>query len=449
MFATGMWLVAVGSAALAAYHVALLALGARGRGRGGGALGAPSDDLVILTPIRDEPPDVVESYLLGIEESSRRARSRAPRILLVADYSDEVLYRAVSEVVERHRERGLAVELARRERPVGGRNGAINFGMASCGCERAMLLDVDSVPMPEALEGARACDLVCVSAWRAAHGAGRSAEAIGFMVDYGSWLLYDLRSRAGLFVYPLGSGTTLTRKVMDAIGPYRTDVIQDDMWLGTQLAKRGVMPQVVGEVRVSTPSTVSSFMIQQARWAYGTTDVLLRFGGDLLRSPLPPLVRLEALFYLAQPILVAAIGLGWLLVLLSPLFPFGLGSALPQLAIFAVAMGAEGLCVGKFAKGRRLGRHAIFLSGRSSAISLLVSVWIVPYVLAALVGFRIPYRITPKGSAEIGGTPPQAVALLALSLLALALSAIRGALLPALMAFGALAASAYVLARLR
>jgi hypothetical protein len=88
-----------------------------------------------------------------------------------------------------------------------------------------------------------------------------------------------------------------------------------------------------------------------------------------------------------------------------------------------------------------------YVYGRSSAIATLLSIGIIPYVVAALIGVKIPYRVTPK--TEDSATEPTIIIILLLSATSFALSIIRRNAVSLLVSAMPLAASLYALMRLK
>lgn len=290
----------------------------------------------------------------------------------------------------------------------GGRNGAMNDGARLSRGGLVMVVDSDVIVTREVVEEASRCPDVCVAPWRSYPVYDTRAEqATRFATDFGTWIFYVLKWRLGLFIYPLGAGTAIRRRVLEAVGFWRTDVIQDDMWLGTELAYRGIRPKLMKSfVRVTTPPSLEASAVQLSRWCYGSTDVLRRFGGKILRSPLPSAAKVEALAYIAQPIqsLVAFAGLllGVAACVLEGAQSVFNPAYLTCFAVFAASSAAYGYVAKRFADswGEELFREKLpFLMGRYSAMTATLLPLLAISTLSALLGLRYRYRVTPK---EVG-----------------------------------------------
>ena len=254
---------------------------------------------------------------------------------------------------------------------------------------------------------------------------------MAFLTNYGSWLLYEKRYSANFLLYPLGAGTVIVRDLAKRIGYWPKDAIQDDLRLGTMLAKLGIEPLLLcSRIKVSVPPTLSAVRIQQSRWAFGTTDILRRFGGLILRSCIPAIKRVEAFIYITQPLMSIPSTIGFILGIVAALTEshIALFSGLYSqigICLIAFSMLLEGLVVMHYVAYEMLNkRKAFFLMGRMSAITTIMTPIIAFYAILGLVGLKIPYRITPK-SLEKRFADISILIFLAIALLTLIPSIIR------------------------
>ncbi|MCI4437081.1 MAG: glycosyltransferase family 2 protein [Ignisphaera sp.] len=424
------------------YHTALLHGYGKNSSRTELSDGGAKGFLSIITPIKNEPVDIVVEYSRYYTQLLKGLDAEA---IVVADYTNDKLFNSILNGFEFNDR----LFLVRRFNGFGGRNGAINDGARLSIGDVIAVIDVDAYPTREVLERMSMCRSVCVARWRICHfGSTRIGKTIAFVTDYGSWLYYKLKSLKDLFIYPLGSGTAIRRNLFFEIGGLNPEFIQDDIWLGTQLIRRGLKPRLVGEMCVGAPSTLPAFLIQQRRWAYGTTQVLRRCWRNIVASPLRLGVKLEAFLYITQPLISMAAGLGFLLAIpasileSSKLRAFGVA----LLLVLVVAMVLESKATRTFAREVQI-YDPPFVYGRASALSTVLSVAIVPYVIAALIGVRIPYRVTPKGRED--AKDPTVTVLVILYTLTLIASIIRGNSVTTIVSALILAASVYTLLKLR
>ena len=428
------------------YHIYLTSV-QQGYGhlyRGGGQGGS----LSIVTPIKDEPLEVVEKYLELFSRLIGSVRGFV-ECIIVADYTDDTLF---NSILQRLSTAHQGILLVRRLNGAGGRNGAINTGIGLALGDLVALIDIDAEPLENGLESMARCSEVCISWWRVCDkGVSRISRTVAFITEYGSWLYYWLKSCRGLFLYPLGSGTVLRRELLTSIGGLREDVIQDDIWLGTQLIYRGIKPVIIEPLCVGAPKTLESFLIQQRRWVYGAIDVLKRFGVYILKAPVAIGIRIEALIYITQPLIASLGGLGLVLSVASAFTETeGVSTIhIVLIALLTASMALESIAVNRFLKWSRDPHYDVpYIVGRASALSLILSIATLPYALAAVVGVRIPYRVTPKG--EPHRRVPLTIKVIALVFTAsLIASIVRGNGVAAIVVSMAVASSIYALIRLR
>ncbi|MEM0027699.1 MAG: glycosyltransferase family 2 protein [Ignisphaera sp.] len=399
--------------------------------------------LSIITPIKNEPRDIVREYAKHFHQL-RESIGNLFECIVVADYSDSRAFYGVLEDMVMWD----SIFVVRRFNGFGGRNGAINDGIKFSIGGTVSAVDVDGYPSKEVIESMLKCKDVCISWWRVCDkGLTRSSRTIAFLTEYGSWLYYKNKFSKGLFVYPLGSGTAIKRDILVDIGLYRTDAIQDDIWLGTQLLEKGVMPRLIEPMCVGAPKTVEAYLIQQRRWAYGTTDVLKRFGKHILKSRAKPIVKLEALLYILQPIIAILPAIGFILAGISPLVEYSKISIadFALLALLLASLAMESINVYRFYK--EFGGYDMpYVSGRASALTTVTSIAVIPYVIASLIGVRIPYRVTPK---QEGGSKSITVIAIAMIFGILTiLDAVKGCIPALVLSMMPLAASLYIIARL-
>jgi len=396
------------------YNTVIYLTAARSGKAGRGELGASRRSLVVVVPSRGEPIRILAETAARIARACRFIESRCEGLLVLDDDPDYV----AKLLEELSRLRALdRVDIVLRVNGVGGRNGAMNDGVRLSSTELVMVVDADSRVSSSLIDEASRCPDVCVAPWRTYGLYGtRAEEAMRFATDLGTWVFYVLKSRTKLFVYPLGAGTIIDRRVLEDIGLWRTDVVQDDMWLGTELARRGLVPRVLNShLGVSAPPTLDAAAIQLTRWSYGAVDVVVRFWRNIASSPLPPASKIEAYAYLLQP-LQSVIGFAGLLLgipamLLERCSTIFVPEAIIPYAVFIAVSAVYAAIVRRFVEsfGEELYRaKAPFLMGRSSAISATILPLLASSALCGLVGKRLRYRITPK---EVGSRRASPIAI--------------------------------------
>jgi len=364
-------------------------------------VGGLTKRISIVIPAKNEPIDVLLRSIRSIAGYSKYLESGVEVIAVLDDPIDRV--REIVKTVSfetRHRN----IVIVARSFGAHGRNGAIVDGMKMARGDKFLVIDADCIVDSKVLNDALACDAVCVSPWRSYTVYSTFVEeAMAFLTNYGSWLLYEKRYSANFFLYPLGAGTVIVRDLAKRIGYWPRDAIQDDLRLGTILAMLGIEPLMLcSKVKVSVPPTLSAVRIQQSRWAFGSADILRRFGILILKSRIPALKRVEALIYIMQPLMSIPSAIGFILGIVAALTESHvalLGHPYTQLSVCLIAfsMLLEGLIIMRYVTHEKLDkRWAVFLMGRTSVITTIMTPIVAFYTILGLIGLRIPYRVTPK-----------------------------------------------------
>lgn len=364
--------------------------------------------LTVVIPIKSEPIDLVVKTVKDGLKSLREVSG--VEILIVSDDSEEYVRELSSKLPYSN------VRVVRREKNEGGRSAALDFGFRLARGMYVMYVDADARIGPEMakkiLESLGSSDVLVIP-WRGYYDKRtKLGEALAYLTTMYSFLYHTLRSALNLFVFPLGSGTIYRKEILESINGWGPGIVQDDIWLGTKLAVKGVEPKVLNGcyLDVLVPSKYTAFRIQQCRWVYGTSEVLSRMFWRIVRAPLSALKKFEMIVYMLQPavsipvfasILLAAVAavvdghLGIMALLHSPI-AIGLGAAVIALSILYSIIEvciARDLGYGPIWKiSCMLGRQAAF---HASLIPLLAV-----YSMLGFLRKKLPYRVTPKGSHE-------------------------------------------------
>jgi cellulose synthase/poly-beta-1,6-N-acetylglucosamine synthase-like glycosyltransferase len=229
------------------------------------------------------------------------------------------------------RTRGMDAAHIRRGRRTGYKAGALAEGLRDATGELIAVFDADFVPPEDFLERTIpgfADPRVGVVQTRWGHlnrdySALTGAQAIGIDGHFG--VEQGARCWGGLFLNFNGTaGVWRTRAIADA-GGWTHDTLTEDLDLSYRAQLRGwrvlFLPDVVCPAEL--PVQIAAFKAQQRRWATGTIQTSLKLAPALLRAPLSPWVKFQALLhtthYLVHPLMLAV-------VLLSlPLFLLGQG----------------------------------------------------------------------------------------------------------------------------
>jgi cellulose synthase/poly-beta-1,6-N-acetylglucosamine synthase-like glycosyltransferase len=244
------------------------------------------------------------------------------QIQVLDDSTDETTRLAHARVVH-HQARGLDIELVHRQDRQGFKAGALARGLETATGELIAIFDADFVPEPSFLKRT-VPHLV-------------SDPELGFVqtrwgylnVDYstltraqtlaldGHFVVEHLgRNRNGLLMNFNGTAGVWRRDAIEAAGGWQSDTLTEDVDLSMRAQLAGwqalYLPEV--EAPAELPPQMAAFKRQQARWATGAAQCLVKLAGSLWRGkphpgsvvdedePMPSIswrARLEALLHLS------------------------------------------------------------------------------------------------------------------------------------------------------
>ena len=393
----------------------------KGRGKKLDPPQAPAEGLktAIVVPIKGEPEDIV----LGMVEWLATVvgdEVRGSTLFIVSD--DDPEDEAVTDLKRRAEELGsglgLETHFVVRDREEvkkrKGRVGALNYALYELtkDYDVMLVLDVDSRPEPGYISGLLRCVAsgadACVGRWEGYWDKAKSTriavstgKVMRFVVDS----IYKGRRVLNYLMFPLGSGTAFRRDALLDVGGWDTGIIQDDMHIGAKLLGAGKKIEYFddGRVLVLVPSSYSALRTQQARWAYGAVEVMVKSLRQLWGAPYPVTKRVEALTFLSQYVPQAIAFFASLLIPLMAVWErVDLMLLHPAYAAFLIAgMGVYGWCIYDSLTKSDVDRvRAVKILGTTSAITVALSPVVMANTLLAALKQTAKYRITPKGAAE-------------------------------------------------
>ncbi len=396
---------AVALALYAAGTLALLVIWQRGRNRAvltpPAAPGADCPIVLAQLPVYNER--LVIGRLLeavaGLDYPADRLR-----VQVLDDSSDdtpEVVARSLGTL----KARGVPVEHIRRAERAGFKAGALAHGLARQP-EAALVtvFDADFVPPPDFLRRVvphfMADDRLGMVQTRWGHlNAGENAltRAQALSLDGHFVVEQTARSQGGLLLNFAGSAGVWRAACIQDAGGWSAATLAEDLDLSYRAQLRGwrclYLPDVA--VPAEIPPQLAAYRQQQARWAKGSTQNLLRHGAALWRNPAQSYARkimgtLHLGQYLTHPLLLILVLLfPWLLATGAlqrvPLAPFGLAGLAAPLVYGA----SQRQLYGDWPR-RLLAFPVLMGVGTGLALSNSLA------VLAALRGEPNEFRRTPK-----------------------------------------------------
>jgi len=361
----------------------------------------------------------VVSHLIDAVARLEYPRDRL-QIQVLDDSTDETT-QVARERVLRHRAGGLDIELLHRSDRDGFKAGALANGLRGARGEYVAVFDADFVPPPDFLVRTVphlvADQRLAFVQTRWGHLNERSSaltRAQALALD-GHFVVEHLaRNLNGLVVNFNGTAGVWRRAAIEEAGGWHSDTLTEDVDLSFRAQLAGwralYLPEVVAPAEL--PPQVAAFRRQQARWATGAAQCLVKLGGSLLRGalstreaegkePRAPLswpARLEGLMHLSVWI---AHPMSLVLLLLTPLMLAGQIPLTANLSIFWLAALGP-ICAYAVSqrrlhsdwRARMLYMPVLALMGTGLALSNTVA------IAQGLAGRRTPFRRTPKFGLE-------------------------------------------------
>jgi len=251
------------------------------------------------------------------------------QIQVLDDSTDETTAIALA-CVQRHRARGLDIELVHRYQRPGYKAGALAAALPEASGELIALFDADFTPGPDFLRQtvphltANPAVGFVQARWshlNASYSPLTRAQALAldghFVVEQ------TARQRSGWFFGFNGTAGLWRRACIEAAGGWQADTLCEDLDLSYRAQLAGwqglYLPDVAAPAEI--PPQLAAFKRQQARWAAGSIQVFRKLARPLAQAPRPPAARLEGLIhlgaYFCHPLMLL------LLLLMLPLLWLG------------------------------------------------------------------------------------------------------------------------------
>jgi cellulose synthase/poly-beta-1,6-N-acetylglucosamine synthase-like glycosyltransferase len=282
---------------------------------------APS--VTVQLPVYNEP--LVIERLIDAAVALDYPQDRL-QIQVLDDSVDETTALAEARIAQ-HQAAGVDIQMVHRDARLGYKAGALQGGLAQASGEYVAIFDADFVPQPGFLQETiphflEAPDLGMVQTrWghlNAAYTHLTLAQAIS--LDKHFAVEQVVRHRADLFPKFNGSGGVWRVSCIRSAGGWLADTVCEDLDLSTRAQLEGWQFRFLCDVvsPAELPPQMTAFKMQQARWAKGSLQCVIKHWLAILRSRRHSLLgRVYALFsmtaYVVHPLLIG------LLLLLPPL----------------------------------------------------------------------------------------------------------------------------------
>lgn len=323
----------------------------------------------------------------------------------VLDDSDDDTCRLVDERVNHWRQQGIDMVVVRRSGREGYKAGALAHGMEHSKGEFIAVFDADFMPQPGFLHA--------TIPWFRDKRVGMVQTRWSFCNTEHSWFTriqalllgphfsieHRVRYLKGLFFNFNGTAGVWRTNAIESAGGWQPDTVTEDLDLSyrAQLAGWRFVYREEHQVPSELPVTLAALRSQQQRWAKGSIQTARKILPQLLRTPLPLPVKIEAMAHLLANIYWL---LGMIVMLtLYPAITWRVGIGLHQvlridLPLFLATSGAI-LCyflLYSIRSGSRDLRHLLLLPALTIGLAPSISL----SVLKGLYSFGGEFVRTPK-----------------------------------------------------
>ena len=237
------------------------------------------------------------------------------QIQVLDDSTDETT-RLARARVEFHRARGLDIQWLHRQDRRGFKAGALSQGLETANGEFVAIFDADFVPPADFLRrtvphlAARPELAFVQTRWGYLNDRYSALTRAQTIALDGHFVVEHLgRNRNNLLMNFNGTAGIWRRQAIETAGGWQADTLIEDVDLSFRAQLAGwqalYLPDVVSPAEL--PPQTAAFKRQQARWATGQAQCLVKLTGSLLRGrlggndggPLPWAARLEAVLHLS------------------------------------------------------------------------------------------------------------------------------------------------------
>ena len=269
----------------------------------------------------------------------------------VLDDSDDETRALVDSVAAELREKGVWIDVVRREKRQGYKAGALADAMPAAHGEFIAIFDADFVPEPDFLRkllphfADENTGLVQARWTHLNRDASLLTRAQSIGIDGHFAIDQAARSANHLFLNFNGTAGIWRRTTIEDAGGWTSDTLTEDLDLSYRAQLKGWHLEYVPHVAAPAelPETYSAFKSQQFRWAKGSIQTAIKLLPEIFRSDRPFFAKVQSIFhlcnYLAHPfmLLVALLALPslhylsgkipslWLILFAIPLIAASLG----------------------------------------------------------------------------------------------------------------------------
>jgi cellulose synthase/poly-beta-1,6-N-acetylglucosamine synthase-like glycosyltransferase len=251
-----------------------------------------------------------ERYVVGrlIESVGRFDYPRELLEIQILDDSTDDTVDIVQALAQQMNDRGFDVQYIHRANRAGFKAGALREGLKTAKGELVGIFDADFVPHPEFLkETIPYFTDPEVGMLQARWGHINSdyslltrAQSIGIDGHFG--VEQAARAWSGLFMNFNGTAGIWRKETIEDAGGWHADTLTEDLDLSYRAQLKGWKLRFASEVvcPAEVPVTINAFKSQQHRWAKGSIQTAKKNLGQLFKSDVPLLVKIQAFLHLTH-----------------------------------------------------------------------------------------------------------------------------------------------------
>ncbi len=230
-------------------------------------------------------------------------------IVQVLDNSTDETTALIARLRGELQAQGLDIRHLRRTNRQGYKAGALAYGLEMLDCDFVLVLDADFRPAPDFLKRTLPHLLADESLGMVQARWGHLntfdnalTRGQGMALDAHFVIEQSARNRAGWLMNFSGSAGVWRVECIRSTGGWQADTLTEDLELSYRAQLAGwrflYLPDVV--VPAELPPQIAAYKQQQARWAQGSTQTLMRMLGPLWRADLRLGQRVMAMLHLGQ-----------------------------------------------------------------------------------------------------------------------------------------------------
>ena len=346
------------------------------------------------------------------------------QIQVLDDSTDETC-ELIERVAAELREKGIWIDVVRREIRTGYKAGALADAMPAAHGEFIAIFDADFVPATDFLQSLLphfSTEKIGLVQARWSHLNREEsfltrAQSLG--IDGHFAIEQTARSANHLFLNFNGTAGIWRRSAIEDAGGWTADTLTEDLDLSYRAQLKGwhleYVPHVV--VPAEIPGTYSAFKSQQFRWAKGSIQTAIKLLPKIFASDLSPFAKLQTIFhlcnYVAHPLMLAAA------LLALPALKY-LGGELPDIWVLVFAAPLSAATLGPTVLYTCSQRYLYPLTWKSR-VFLLPALVLVGFgicisntraVLEAILGIKSGFIRTPKRGSKLSKTYKTSVSLI-------------------------------------